>query len=39
MKDRFLAQPVPVRAARPEWRTVVGREAHAAVAAEMARFL
>ena len=39
MKERFLGQPAPVRGGRPEWRTVVGRDAHAAVAAEMARFL
>jgi beta-N-acetylhexosaminidase len=39
MKERFLAQPAHTQAAPLDWRTVVGRESHAAVAAEMARFL
>ena len=36
MKERFLARP---DIQRLDWRTVVGRESHAAVAAEMAQFL
>jgi len=39
MKERFLAN----RAGRPQvargWRSVLGRESHAAIAEEMARFL
>jgi beta-N-acetylhexosaminidase len=39
MKERFLSQPASVRSPREGWRATVGREAHAAVAAEMAQFL
>ena len=39
MKERFMAEPAGAAAPRADWRSVVGREAHAAVAAEMARFL
>lgn len=39
MKERFLAEPAGARAARRDWRQVVGRESHAQIAAEMAQFL
>ena len=39
MKERFLAQPAAVRTRGDDWRSIVGRESHAAVAAEMAQFL
>jgi beta-N-acetylhexosaminidase len=35
MKERFMGQTASVH----DWRTVIGRESHAAIAAEMAQFL
>jgi beta-N-acetylhexosaminidase len=39
MKERFLAQAASVHSREADWRSIVGRDSHAAVAAEMAQFL
>jgi hypothetical protein len=39
MKERFLAMRAAGRPASRDWRAVVGQESHAAIAAEMERYL
>jgi hypothetical protein len=39
MKERFVAARAGRQPARGGWRSVLGRESHAAIAEEMARFV